>query len=252
MQLTFIGTGNCAGIPVYNCPCEVCSTSRTNPSKRRGSSCALLVSPQAQVVIDAGVPDLGERLAGKTIDLVLISHYHVDHVQGLFVMRWGKSAQPLPVYGPDYPEGCADLLRHPGIFDFSSTLQPLATVSFRDLLVTPLPLNHSKPSLGFALDCAGSRLAWLCDTSGLPAATSEFLQRWHPQVMVVDCTFPPLPTPHPNHNDIDMAIALHGEIAPEKTYLTHIGHELELWLATSTFPLPPGVHLAADGVQITL
>jgi ribonuclease BN (tRNA processing enzyme) len=30
---------------------------------------------------------------------VLLTHYHLDHVQGLFPLRWGVGA-PIPVYGP--------------------------------------------------------------------------------------------------------------------------------------------------------
>lgn len=252
MQLTFIGTGNCAGIPVYNCSCSVCSDSRSNPQKKRGTCCAYLTTSGIQVLIDAGIPDLGERFPRDTVDLIILSHYHIDHVYGLFPMRWGCTGKPIPVYGPDYPEGCADLLRHPGIFDFSRTFTAFDTKTFADLAITPLPLNHSKPSFGYALTSGESRLAWLSDTSGLPQTTRDFLLHYKPTVMVLDCTFPPLTMPHPNHNDINSAIALHRDIGPETTYLTHIGHELDLWFATSGFSLPQGLQLATDGLHVPI
>jgi len=252
MQLTFIGTGNCAGVPVYNCTCPVCTESRTNPRKRRSSCCAYLTTETTRLLIDAGVPDLGDRFPCNSIDLILLSHYHIDHVYGLFPMRWGWAIEPIPVYGPDYPEGCADLLKHPGIFDFSHPLQPFVSKQLADIELIPLSLNHSKPSLGYALESGKSRLAWLSDTSGLPEESINFLKEWLPTTMVLDCTFPPLDRPHPNHNDIDTAIALHTAICPEATYLTHISHDLDFWLSTSGFLPPKGLHLAADGLHITV
>lgn len=251
MQLDFIGTGDCAGTPVYNCSCPVCTESRSNPEKRRNSSCAHITAAATNILIDAGLPDLGEWFPRDTIDLILLSHYHIDHVYGLFPMRWGCCQQPLPVYGPDYPAGCADLLKHPGILDFSSTMQPFVTRVVKDLEITPLPLNHSKPSLGYALYSDQSRLAWLCDTGGLPKDTCDFLRSWNPDIIVLDCTFPPLGETHPNHNDINTAIALHRQICSKTTYLTHISHELDLWLRTSGYALPENVYTAFDGLRIS-
>jgi phosphoribosyl 1,2-cyclic phosphate phosphodiesterase len=41
-----------------------------------------------------------------TVWLKLLTHYHLDHVQGLFPLRWGVGA-PIPVYGPPDDAGCA-------------------------------------------------------------------------------------------------------------------------------------------------
>ncbi len=54
---------------------------------------------------------------------MLLTHYHPDHVQGLFHLRWG-CGESIPVYGPKDPQGCADLYRHPGVLDFQVPLKP--------------------------------------------------------------------------------------------------------------------------------
>ena len=251
MQLTFIGTGDCAGVPVYNCSCPACAATRDNPQRQRSLSCAHLVTSQLSLLIDAGPPDLGSRFPRDSIDLILLSHFHVDHIYGLFPLRWGRAEIKLPVYGPDDPAGCADLLNHAGILDFSTVMQPFATCTVADLTITPLPLTHSKPCLGYALLSEESRLAWLCDTSWLPLETSDFLKSWKPDIMVLDCTFAPRTQRHPNHNDIAAAVALHEEIAPVQTYLTHISHDLDHWLLVNGNSLPENIQVASDNLMLS-
>ncbi len=43
----------------------------------------------------------------------------MDHVQGLFPLRWGVGDK-IPVYGPPDEQGCDDLFKHPGLLDFQS------------------------------------------------------------------------------------------------------------------------------------
>ncbi len=252
IHLEFLGTGDCAGIPVYGCTCRICKESIDNTALRRNSSCALISSAGHKLLIDAGVSDIRHRFPPHSLDRIVLSHFHIDHVCGLFPMRWGCSETLIPVHSPHDPDGCADLLKHHGIFDFSDCLKPFVPRTFDDLDITPLPLNHSKPSLGYAISSGESRLAWLCDTGGLPAETLLFLKTWQPSVMVLDCTFPPLTEPHPNHNDITAALSLSSEIRPGRTYLTHISHHLDIWLLTGHAQLPTNVIPARDGLAITV
>lgn len=99
----------------------------------------------------------------------------MDHVQGLFPLRWGVG-DPIPVYGPPDEQGCDDLFKHPGLLDFSHTVEPFVVFDLQGLQVTPLPLNHSKLTFGYLLETAHSRVAWLSDTAGLPEKTLKFLR----------------------------------------------------------------------------
>lgn len=47
----------------------------------------------------------------------------MDHVQGLFPLRWGVG-DSIPIYGPPDEQGCDDLFKHPGLLDFSHTMEP--------------------------------------------------------------------------------------------------------------------------------
>ncbi len=222
-----------------------------NPARKRRSSCGRISTLTRNVLIDVGIPDLGKRFPRSVVDRVFLTHYHIDHVWGLFPVRWGLGP-PLPVHGPADPEGCADLFKHPGILDFSDPLHPFVQREFGELSVTPLPLAHSKLTFGYAMadEDGESRMAWLCDTSGLPEQTAAYLQQWRPRVMVLDCTFPPRETPHAGHNDLNQAISLHRQIAPQRTYLIHISHQFAVWLTENDTALPENMFVAMDGMVV--
>lgn len=251
MELTFIGTGDCAGIPVYGCTCDACKKAREVPTKARKSCCGLLTTATETILIDAGVADISLRFPIPSLSRILLSHYHIDHVIGLFPLRWGCSDM-LQVHGPCDPEGCADLFQYPGLFDFSDHLFPFIARTLGDVHIIPLPLNHSKPSLGYAITSKNSRLAWLCDTGGLPQDTLSFLRNWQPDIMVLDCTFPPQHQPPENHNDFNSALFIHEQISPGQSYLIHIGHQMELWLQNNENIVPGDISIARDDQVIIL
>jgi phosphoribosyl 1,2-cyclic phosphate phosphodiesterase len=56
--------------------------------------------------------------------------------------------------------------------------------------------------------------------------------------------------PHISHFTLQEALELIAEIKPQKAYLTHISHQLGL-AATVEAELPPNVHLAYDGLQLS-
>ena len=251
MRLKFIGTGNAAGMPAYGCDCTACIRAKNIIEHRRGPCSAALMFDDETILLDAGSLQLPERFPAGSFSRILLTHYHMDHVQGLFPIRWGVG-ESIPVHGPADEQGCDDLFKHPGILDFSDTMTAFESREFDNLTVTPLPLNHSKLCLGYALEHQGKRLAYLTDTAGLPEATTEFLQDWKPDVMVLDCSMPPQKREPRNHNDLPMAIEIHQRIAAKKTYLTHISHTLDNWLRNNVGALPQGIIVASDGLILDL
>ena len=55
--------------------------------------------------------------------------------------------------------------------------------------------------------------------------------------------------PHPNHLNLEEALALIEELQPKTTYLTHISHKLGFHAEVEKI-LPKNVHLAYDGLQV--
>lgn len=117
MRITFLGTGAAGGVPLYGCRCEACTLAMENPALRRAPCSALIETGDTRILIDGGLMDLHTRFAPGELDAILLTHFHPDHVQGLFHLRWGRGPR-IPVLIPPDPDGCADLFRHPGILDF--------------------------------------------------------------------------------------------------------------------------------------
>ena len=251
MRLKFIGTGNAAGMPAFGCDCNACIRAQTIIEHRRGPCSAALKFDDETILLDAGNPLLGERFPAGSFSRILLTHYHMDHVQGLFPIRWGVG-KTIPIHGPADEQGCDDLFKHPGILDFSDTFTAFEQRQFGRLTVIPLPLNHSKSCFGYAFEHRGARLAYLTDTAGLPEKTEQFLQYWLPDVMILDCSMPPQHRKPKNHNDLSMAIEIHKTVMPRKTYLTHISHTLDNWLNNNIGFLPKTIIAASDGMVIDL
>ncbi len=245
MKITLLGTGDVRQVPVYGCDCEACYRARIDVSYVRRPCSAMLESGGLRLLLDGGLTDLSHRFKPGDLDAILLTHYHVDHVQGLFHLRWGLGPT-IPVLGPDDQNGCADLLKHPGMLEFRPPLVAFETFRMGALEITPLPLQHSKPTYGYLFHEGTRSIAYLTDTVGLPAETEAFLKLQTLDLMVLDCSHPPSDTPPRNHNDLNMALAIHHSIRPQKTVLTHIGHELDALFAQKLIELPAGVYLAED------
>lgn len=249
MQLTLLGTGDVRQVPVYGCECRACDNARQNPALRRKPCSALLESGDLRLLIDGGLTDLCERFQPGDLSGILLTHYHMDHIQGLFHLRWGINDH-IPVYGPEDNGAGDDLKKHSGILDFKPELTAFESFSPQaGLGITPIPMQHSKPTFGYLFEQNGSRIAYLTDTVGLPPTSEAFLQRVELDVVVIDTSLPPQPEPPRNHNDLSLSVAIFQSLQPKQMVLTHLGHQMDEWLLDNTLPYQEIV-VARDGMQI--
>lgn len=249
MRLTLLGTGAAGGMPLYGCDCHCCVQAEYEPALGRAPCSALLEWQGKRLLIDGGLMDLHRRFVPGSLEGILLTHFHVDHVQGLFHLRWGRSA-PIPVWCPNDSAGCADLLKYPGCLDFRPPLQHGQEWQLGELSITPLDLVHSRPTLGYLFRLGEHRLAYLTDTLGLPAHSSRFLHALPTlDAVVIDCSFAP-GSQGRNHNALEQVLELHDSLRPKQMILTHIGHDFHVWLQQHA--LPNGVTAGWDNMLIEL
>ena len=244
MRITLTGTGAAGGIPLYGCHCSLCIAARVDNVLCRKPASALVESGETRLLIDAGLMDLDKRYPAGSLSAILLTHYHPDHVQGLFHLRWGTGIT-LPVYGPDDPMGCADLFTHPGILIFN-TLIPFKPISLGSMTITPLPMTHSKPTFGYAIASESKRVAYLCDTTSLAHDSLDFITDFAPQILVVDCTDPPGGSAR-NHHTLETVLNDTQRIKAKVSVLTHIGHDLGKALFDGSIHPPTGITVGFDG-----
>lgn len=249
MKVTLLGTGAAGGVPLFGCRCPVCLKAKTKSSFKRQPACALIEVDGAAYLIDAGIMNIGERFDSSFLNGIFLTHFHPDHVQGLFHIRWGQEPK-IPVYCPPDKEGCADLYKHPGLLEFRQ-LKKFGRIELNDLEVIALPLIHSKLTFGYLFKYAGTSLAYLTDTKGLPPKVTDCLKFIGLDCLIIDTSYPPT-VQNKNHNNLNDTLAIHDSICPKKTVLTHITHHLDNWFQDNKNQLPENLIVGNDAMVIEL
>ncbi|WP_027695950.1 phosphonate metabolism protein PhnP [Vibrio litoralis] len=258
MKLTLLGTGNTGMLPVYGCDCQACQRAIENSQYRRQKTSALIEHNGKQLLLDANCDDLLQRFPSGSIDRILLTHYHMDHVHGLFDLRWGVG-ESIPVDGPPDEQGCDDLFKHSGLLDFQPPLTAFESFTWQNITITPLPMQHSKICFGYCFSYrdlkTGStkRLAYLTDTVGLPKDTQTWLENRSIDILLIDCNHSPeFNNPNRNHNNLGDVVEIVTATKPKQTRLIHISHQLECWAMQNPDYFKPEFCLGKDGEQFSL
>jgi phosphoribosyl 1,2-cyclic phosphate phosphodiesterase len=255
LTVTFLGTGTSQGVPMIGCDCDVCRSS--DPHDKRLRSSIYIETPECSWVVDTGADFRTQALREniRKVDAVIFTHSHTDHIMGFDdLRRFSYARGSMPVYAS--AETMADLARvfrfaFEGSYTFPGYLKPephLIDGSFELGLtnITPLPVPHGDTTInGYLFSRGGQKLvAYLSDCSGVPDAIVDLIREV--KVLIIDAL---RDKPHPTHLSVDQALAVSNRVRSKATYFTHIAHELA---QSAEARLPAGVHIAYDGLKLTL
>jgi len=252
IELLFLGTGTSAGVPMIGCKCEVCTS--PDPRDRRSRTSVVISYGATRVLIDT-TPELRLQCVAndvQSIDAVVYTHAHADHIVGLDDVRRFNAIRggPLDVW--------ADQKTHAVLsrcFGYAFNEPSPDQKVFRPHLIprlidgpfeiggqmwTPIPLLHGDmPVLGFRV---GS-VAYCTDVSQIPATSFELLKDL--DVLVLDAL---QPQRHTTHFSLEEAIAAAGQIGARQTLFTHIAHRMAHKPTNES--LPANMQLAHDGQKV--
>jgi phosphoribosyl 1,2-cyclic phosphate phosphodiesterase len=193
----------------------------------------------------------------KRLDAALFTHTHTDHIMGFDDMRrfCEMEDRKMPIYATfETMEKLRESFRYafddPQPWKNYLRLEPhLLHGSFLlgETTIFPVELPHGRmKTIGYVL-YRGERklLAYFTDCASLPKEALEAAQGV--DVLVIDAL---RDTPHPTHMNFEQALHASSLIAPERTYFTHLCHEVSH--AEKEAILPEGTHLAYDGLTIQI
>lgn len=188
----------------------------------------------------------------KSLDAVLFTHSHKDHVAGLDDVRaFNLLNGELDIYASaDTMEG----LKREFYYAFTTYRYPgVPQLQLREIDLTPFTLFDSLPVvpievLHFRMPVLGFRFGdftYITDAKTISDAEIEKIRGTH--TLVINAL---QREPHISHMTLDEAIRMATDIGAQQTYLTHISHRLGKHEDVEK-ELPPGISLAYDGLKLS-
>ncbi len=252
-KLTFLGTGTSQGVPLIACPCEVCHS--TDERDKRLRSSVAIEHQGISIVIDTG-PDFRQQMLRAeidSIDAVLYTHGHKDHVAGLDDIRAYNFilGKPIDLYLDQHTEEgirqeysyiFADK-KYPGIpqveLHRATALQP---IDLEGLSILPIPVMHAQlPVLGYRI----GDLSYITDANFISEEAMEALSG--SKILVLNAL---RHEKHISHFSLTEALEIAKQVGATQTYFTHISHQLGKHSDVAD-TLPDGVQLAYDTLEVS-
>lgn len=254
LKVTFLGTGTSQGIPIIGSDHPVCLSK--NPKDKRLRVSIMVQWDDFTYVVDCG-PDFRQQMLKnevKSLDGILFTHEHADHIMGLddirpFFFRQGD----IPIYAHervlkslkkkfDYVFTTEN--RYPGAPAVKeNTIENNQNIKLENLDVIPINTFHNRLQVfGFRF----KDFAYLTDVKTVPDEEMNKLEKL--DVLVVNAL---RLQPHHSHFNLEEALAFVDLVKPKKAYFTHISHLLGFHDEVEK-QLPKNVFLAYDNLTLEL
>jgi phosphoribosyl 1,2-cyclic phosphate phosphodiesterase len=253
LKITFLGTGTSQGIPIIGCECKVCQS--TNQHDKRLRTSILVENENCKIVVDTG-PDFREQMLKakvKSIDAILYTHEHRDHIAGLDDIRAFNYLQnkPIDIYAEKNVIEALKLVYYyifeqnpypgvPKVITHQIDLEPFSINGFK---IIPIRVMHYKlPIMCYRFN----EFTYITDANYISEEEKEKIIGT--KYLVVNAL---RKQKHISHFNLTEALQLIKELAPRKAWLIHISHQMGLAEEIKK-ELPENVSLAYDGLTIEI
>ncbi len=251
LKVTFLGTGTSMGVPVIGCTCEVCTSSDFKDKRLRSS--ILIQQGDTNIVIDSGPDFRYQMLRGevKHLDALVFTHEHKDHTAGMDDVRAYNfiQRQPVSIFASERVEAALRkefhyafaAVKYPGVPEVRFTRIDEVPFDINGLEFTPIEVMHHKlPVKAFRI----GDFTYVTDANYISEEEKEKIKG--SKVLVLNAL---RKTSHISHYTLDEAVALSDELGVERTYFTHISHQMGRHEEVEA-SLPKGKYIAYDQLQI--
>jgi phosphoribosyl 1,2-cyclic phosphate phosphodiesterase len=253
LKITFLGTGTSSGVPMIACTCPVCQSLDKKDKRLRSS--IMVESENTTFVVDT-TPDFRYQMLREHVmhmDAILFTHPHKDHVAGLDDVRAFNFFQhrPMNIYAN---EMTIDALRREFSYAFDDNKYPgvpnlkihkinLDSFLIGNVPVLPIMVWHlNMPVYGFRF----GKFTYITDANRIEESEKEKIKG--SEIIVVNAL---RKEKHISHYALNEAIDLVRELEIPEAYFTHISHQLGKH-ADIEKNLPQGIHLAYDGLKLSV
>ena len=243
------------------------------PNPGQGCSGYLVNIDQARLVLDLGpgtLPELRRHCSIASIDGIIISHLHVDHILDLVALWWGWLYHPVPLARPIplwLPPGGIDRLREilqtfgraDEVAEFFARIcsveefDPNQTISVAGATVSFAATAHFIPCWAIRVTSAHGVVAYTADTG--PAANLVPIAR-DADVLIAEAMLPPGSydeSPNRGSSTATEAAQLARDAGAKRLILTHLWAEHDATTshteAAQVFSGP--IEVAKRGLQVS-
>jgi len=251
MKVRILGSGTSSGVPRIGNDWGACDPAE--PRNRRTRASILIEHDDTRVLVDTS-PDMRAQLLAAdvgTVDAVIWTHEHADHVFGIDDLRQVYHALGRPVVGYARPTTLARLETMFGyVFHGRDGYPPTVTLAplpdrmvIGGLTISAVDQPHASiTSAGLRFEGGGASIGYATDVSAMTDAMRTVYQDL--DVWIVDAL---RRKPHPSHPDLATVLGWIDELKPRRSALIHMDQSMDY--RTLLGELPPGVEPGYDGLE---